>query len=141
MSELVVDASVAIKWFLPEIHGDAALRLLEGEYALRVPDLIFSEFGNVLWKRFRKGQISRKEAIVTTEALLALPLQVESSQSLIPAALEIACSAHRTVYDSLYLAVAIAYQCRVVTADSKLHNALKKGALSAHLLWVEDIPR
>jgi len=138
---LVVDASVAIKWFLPEIHGEAALRLLEGQYALRVPDLIFSEFGNVLWKRFRKGQISRKEAIVTTEALLALPLQVESSQSLIPAALEIACSAHRTVYDSLYLAVAIAHQCRVVTADSKLHNALKKGALSAHLLWVEDIPR
>lgn len=141
MSDLVVDASVAIKWFLPEIHGEAALRLLEGQYALRAPDLIFSEFGNVLWKRFRKGQISRKEAIVTTEALLALPLQVESSQSLIPAALEIACSAHRTVYDSLYLAVAIAYQCRVVTADSKLHNALKKGALSAYLLWVEDIPR
>ncbi len=141
MIDLVVDASVAIKWFLPEIHGEAALRLLEGQYALRVPDLIFSEFGNVLWKRFRKGQISRKEAIVTTEALLALPLQVESSHSLIPAALEIACSAHRTVYDSLYLAVAIAHQCRVVTADSKLHNALKKGALSAHLLWVEDIPR
>lgn len=141
MSDLVVDASVAIKWFLPEIHGEAALRLLEGQYALRVPDLIFSEFGNVLWKRFREGQISREEAIVTTEALLALPLQVESSQSLIPAALEIACSAHRTVYDSLYLAVAIAHQCRVVTADSKLHNALKKGALSAHLLWVEDIPR
>lgn len=141
MSDLVVDASVAIKWFLPEIHGEAALRLLEGQYTLRAPDLIFSEFGNVLWKRFRKGQISRKEAIVTTEALLALPLQVESSQSLIPAALEIACSAHRTVYDSLYLAVAIAHQCRVVTADSKLHNALKRGALSAHLLWVEDIPR
>ena len=141
MSDWVVDASVAIKWFLPEIHGEAALRLLEGQYTLRAPDLIFSEFGNVLWKRFRKGQISRKEAIVTTEALLALSLQVESSQSLIPAALEIACSAHRTVYDSLYLAVAIAHQCRVVTADSKLHNALKKGALSAHLLWVEDIPR
>jgi predicted nucleic acid-binding protein len=141
MSDLVVDASVAIKWFLPEIHGEAALRLLEGEYALRVPDLIFAEFGNVLWKRFRKGQISRKEAIVTIEALLALPLQVESSQSLLPAALEIACSTHRTVYDSLYLAVAIAHQCRVVTADSKLHNAFRKGALSAHLLWVEDIPR
>lgn len=141
MSDLVVDASVAVKWFLPEIHGEAALRLLEGQYTLRAPDLIFSEFGNVLWKRFRKGQISRKEAIVTTEALLALPLQVESSQSLIPAALEIACSAHRTVYDSLYLAVAIAHQCRVVTADSKLHNALKRGALSPHLLWVEDIPR
>ena len=33
MSIFVVDASVAIKWFFPEIHGDAALRLLFGEMA------------------------------------------------------------------------------------------------------------
>jgi predicted nucleic acid-binding protein len=76
MSDLVVDASVAIKWFLPEIHGGAALRLLEGEYALRAPDLIFLEFGNVLWKRFQKNQISPKEASATIEALLSVPLQV-----------------------------------------------------------------
>ena len=48
MSLFVVDASVAIKWFFPEIHGDAALRLLEGEHRLHAPDLIYSEFGNVL---------------------------------------------------------------------------------------------
>jgi hypothetical protein len=40
----VVDASVAINWFLPDIHSDAALRLLVGQHTLHVPDLIFSEF-------------------------------------------------------------------------------------------------
>ena len=62
--------------------------------------------------------------------------QVQSTQSLIPLALEIACGTHRTVYDSLYLATATVHQSLVVTADSKLFNALKKGPFSAHLLWV-----
>jgi hypothetical protein len=68
VSLFVVDASVAIKWFLPEIHSDAALRLLAGEHTLHAPDLIFSEFGNVLWKRFRKREISRAEVSATIEA-------------------------------------------------------------------------
>ena len=141
MSDLVVDASVAVKWFFPEVYAEAALRLLEGRYTLRAPDLIFSEFGNALWKRVLKDEISKEEAAAAIEALLGLPLYVESSRSLIPVALEIACGARRTVYDSLYLAAAIARQCPFVTADSKLHNALKKSPISPHLLWVEEIPR
>ena len=141
MSLFVVDASIAIKWFFPEIHGDAALRLLEREHRLHAPDLTYSDFGNVLWKRFRKNQISIKEASATIEALLAVPFQVQPTQSLIPLALEIACATHRTVYDSLYVAAATVHQALFVTADSRLYNALKQGPFSAHLLWVEDIPR
>ncbi len=140
MSLFVVDASVAIKWFLPEIHSDAALRLLAGEHTLHAPDLIFSEFGNVLWKRFRRGEISKKEAGAIIEALLALPLRVQSSQSLISLALEIACGVNRTVYDSLYLAAAMTYQFPLVTADAKLYRSVSKGRFSAHLVWVEDLP-
>jgi predicted nucleic acid-binding protein len=141
VSLFVVDASVAIKWFLPEIHSDAALRLLAHEHTLHAPDLIFSEFGNVLWKRVRKNQISRNEANATLEGLLTLHLQVQPSQLLIPVALEIACGENRTVYDSLYLAAAIALQSPLVTADAKFYRALSKGPFSAHLLWVEDIPQ
>ena len=140
MSLFVLDASVAVKWFLPEIHSDAALRLLAGGHTLHAPDLIFSEFGNVLWKRFRKREISKKEAGATLEALLSLPLRVQSSQSLLPLALEIAYGEKRTVYDSLYLAAATVCQFPLVTADAKFYRALRNGPLSAHLLWVEDIP-
>jgi predicted nucleic acid-binding protein len=140
VSRFVVDASVAIKWFLPEVHSDAALRLIAQQHTLHAPDLIFSEFGNVLWKRVRKNEISRNEANATLEALLALHLQVQPSQSLIPLALEIACGASRAVYDSLYLAAAIALQFPLVTADAKFYRALSKGPFSPHLLWVEDIP-
>ena len=47
----VVDASVAIKWFVPEIHSDAALRLRGEAYELIAPDLLILEIGNILWKR------------------------------------------------------------------------------------------
>ena len=140
MSLFVVDASVAIKWFLPEVHSDAALRLLAGPYTLYAPDLLFSEFGNVLWKRFRRNEVTKNEASAAVDALLSLPLQVQASQSLLPLALEIACGENRTVYDSLYLAAALVLQCPCVTADGKFYRSLTKGRFSAHLLWVEDIP-
>jgi predicted nucleic acid-binding protein len=137
----VVDASVAIKWFLPEIHSDAALRLLAEQHTLHAPDLIFSEFGNVLWKRVRKNEICKNEANAILEGLLTLHLQAQPSQLLIPLALEIACGENRTVYDSLYLAAAISLESWLVTPDAKFYRVLSKGPFSAHLLWVEDIPQ
>jgi predicted nucleic acid-binding protein len=140
VSLFVVDASVSIKWFFPEVHAGAALRLLAEEHTLHAPDLIFSEFGNVLWKRVRKNEIAKKEADATLEGLLSLRLQVHPSQHLIPLALEIACGEKRSVYDSLYLAAAITLQFPLVTADAKFYRALNKGPFSTHVLWVEDIP-
>jgi predicted nucleic acid-binding protein len=141
VSLFVVDASVAIKWFLPENHSEAALRLLTRPHTLHAPDLIFSEFGNVLWKRVRRNEISKEEANAVLEGLLTLNLQVQPSQALIPLALEIACRENRTVYDSLYLAAAISLESWLVTADAKFYRVLSKGPFSAHLLWVEDIPQ
>ena len=54
------------------------------------------------------------------------------------AALEIAVRTGRTVYDSLYVALAVQLDGRLVTADEKLYNALKDGPLGARILWVED---
>ena len=43
MSVLVVDASVVVKWFVPEIHSDAARRLLVLPHEYIAPDLLFAE--------------------------------------------------------------------------------------------------
>ena len=60
---LVVDASVVIKWHVAEIHADAALRLLEDDApALHVPDLMFPEVGNILWKKIRRGDLAEEQA-------------------------------------------------------------------------------
>ncbi|HWP57661.1 MAG TPA: type II toxin-antitoxin system VapC family toxin [Candidatus Acidoferrales bacterium] len=140
MSVFVVDASVAVKWFFPEIHSDAALRLLLPRHTLHAPDLIFSEFGNVLWKRFRKNEISENEANAALEGLLTVNLLVQPSRLLIPLALDIACAENRTVHDSLYLASALALEFPLVTADAGFYRAVSRGPFSAYLLWVEDVP-
>jgi len=62
-ADLVVDASVIIKWHLVEIHGHAARRLLGDDApVLHVPDLMFPEVGNVLWKKTRRGELTKEEA-------------------------------------------------------------------------------
>ncbi len=139
MSRYVVDASVAIKWFLPEVHSEAANRLLSGSHTLLVPDLLFSEVGTILWKRIRKEELAEEEAAAILRTLGALRLEVSPTWTLTTPALEIACRTQRTVYDSLYLALAFREQSRMVTADEKFFNALKSSPLTSYLCWVEDI--
>jgi len=39
-TKFVVDASVAMKWFIPEVHSAAAERLLHSRFDVSAPDLI-----------------------------------------------------------------------------------------------------
>ena len=138
MKRAVVDASVALKWFVPEIHSAAAVRLLETEIVLCAPDLIGPEFGNILWKKVRRGEITRGEATEILSAFSALPLEIHSSAALLDAAFELAVELDRSVYDSLYLALAVAQECALVTADAKLHSAVTNSPLAGHIQWVEE---
>jgi len=136
---MVVDASVVIKWHVTEVHSDAALRLLRDDApALHVPDLVFPEVGNILWKKVRRGDLTEEQAHGIGHLVAVAPLAVHPSAPLLEAALEIAVRTGRTVYDSLYVALAVQLNCRLVTADEKLHNALKDGPLGARIVWVED---
>lgn len=136
---LVVDANVVIKWFVAENHTDAALRLLRDDApVLHVPELLFPEVGNILWKKVRRGDLTADEARTIGRLVAQAPLEVHPSVPLGEAALEIALSTGRTVYDSQYVALAIQMDSRLVTADEKLYNALKRGPLGDHVLWIED---
>lgn len=139
MSRFVVDTSVAVKWFVSEPHSQEARMMLVGDHELLVPDLLFPEFGNVLWKRVRNGEMTEGEASAVLDALLQIPLRVHSSGDLVIPALEIANRTQCTVYDSLYLALALRDKALLVTADSHFLNSLRPTPLAAHLIWVEDL--
>ena len=138
MKKVVVDASVAVKWFVPEIHSAAAARVLDPEIALYAPDLIGPEFGNILWKKVRRDEIERTEADEIMNAFAKLPFEIRSSSLLLSAAFELAVTLNRTVYDSLYLALAVAEECVLVTADAKFHATIVMTPLAAHVQWVEE---
>ena len=139
MSSFVVDASVVVKWYVPEAHGDAALRLLDRDDVLCVPDLLFAEFGNILWKKVRGGELPTAEVGAIVEALHVVPFDVHPSSALLAAALALALDNDRTVYDCIYLALAVALDCQLVTADMRLVRALEGTPLSQHAVLVEHL--
>lgn len=136
MTQYVVDANVVAKWFVPERLSAEALRLLDGAHELATPDLMWPEVGNVLWKKARAGELTRRQAGQIIEALEKCPLTVFPSRVLLDSALEIALHTERSVYDSLYVALAVALECRLATADERLANALAGGPLARHVVWV-----
>jgi len=141
VSRFVVDASVAIKWYLPEPHDDCAARLRCEGTGLDAPDLLYAEIGNALWKRVRRGELTSAAAGRIVEAVSRLPIEVYPSRMLSGAALQIAGSTGLTVYDCLYLATALLTDSRLITADRRFfETAGRKAPLKHRVLWVEDIP-
>ncbi len=138
-SAYVVDASVAVKWFVPEIHSGHALRLLRKRFVLQAPELIQAEFGNTLWKKCRAGELDGTAAGEILDNFKRSPLVVQPHGAFMKLAWEIALKHRQTFYDSLYLAVAMAEKARMVTADRKFFNALAGTASERHLLWIEKV--
>lgn len=137
MKKVVVDASVAVKWFIPEVHSAGAARLLDSDVVLSAPDLIGPEFGNTLWKKVRRAEVTHVEAGEILSAFAGIPLDIYPSAALLPAAFEIAVTLDQSVYDSLYLALAVAANCELVTADAKFHSAILESPLGSHICWVD----
>ena len=136
MSLYVVDANVVAKWFVPEPLSDEAVRLLDDEHELASPDLLWPEVGNVVWKKSRAGQITPQEASRIIAALDTCPLTAFPSRLVLGGALEIAIGTGRSVYDSVYLALAVALKCPLATADERLANALGGSPLARHVAWI-----
>ena len=139
MTQLVVDASVAIKWVVPEIHSEAAVRLLGRDQEMLAPDLLWSECGNTLWKKWRRQELSTAEVGALLQTLRRFPLRIFPSESLYASAWEIAQRFDRSFYDSLYVALSAGGSCPLVTADLRLYNALQGKSAEFELIWVEDL--
>jgi predicted nucleic acid-binding protein len=134
----VIDASVSAKWYFPEAGNEAADLLLAermtGERELLAPDLIVPEFVTVLWKRVRRQECSRAAA----EAILTLwevdrPSLVASSH-LATRAFQLATTLDQSVYDCLYLALALGIEAPLVTADLQLARAARSAAAQVELI-------
>ena len=140
MSTYVVDTSVAVKWFLPEVHSEAALRLHAPTHQLHLPAFSIVEFGNVLCKKVRRNEVTITESESIFALLHRLPLTIHPDEEFLSLAFDLAHLTQRSLYDCLYLALAIGLTGEMVTADRKFFNALKDGEFGPHLCWVESIP-
>jgi len=140
MNPFVVDASVGVKWFLPETGSADAVRLQSPNHELHVPSFFDLELANIIWKGVRAGRLTRSEADLILSQLTTLTITRHPIEPLIVSAFEIAAAAVRTVYDSLYVALAVHLNGIVVTADDRLVNALSSTPRTSHVMRLADVP-
>ena len=131
MTTCVVDACVAAKWLLPaagEALLDQANHLIERhvrrELLLLAPDLIEAEIGNILWKAVRRNRLRPADATNSLRRFTELGIQTIPTSGLLDRSLQIAIDCDRSFYDSLYVALALATETELITADERLVNAL-----------------
>lgn len=135
MRQLVLDASVAIKWAMPlarEPLTDESARLLkryiDAEIEFIVPDVFWAEIGSVLWKGTRQRRWPQNQAQSVADDMRARDFPTVPSRTLLPEALRIAFAYDRSTYDCLYIALAVESKTEFITADERLANAV-----AAHL--------
>jgi predicted nucleic acid-binding protein len=126
-SLVVVDCSVAAKWILPEPGRASALQLLtqyeSGEVSLIAPDLLLAEFASLLAKRHRRKELSAEQAIRAFQLMEQCAPRLVDMRSRISQALELSLRHALSLWDCIYLTVAIEHDCPLLTADLRLFRA------------------
>ena len=140
MKRAVIDASVLIKLFFEEDHSDRAEQCVRAAGELHAPDLIWAEAGNVIWKRYRRGDLSEEDAAAIAMQMMGLPIRIHPAVDLVLDALSFAMRFDRTVYDSLYVALAVMTNSTMISGDRRLVNALSGTPLEQRAIWIGDSP-
>jgi predicted nucleic acid-binding protein len=134
----VVDASVAVKWFVPEEHSEVADRLAEADWILLAPKLILSEVANTFWSKIGRKLMTVEDG---QEHLAALPRFFDhfvDDDDLLPSALSLASSFDHPIYDFIYLTAARRRGAVMVTADRRFVRLLQGSAYAQHVVHLTD---
>jgi|ERR1041385_4613015 predicted nucleic acid-binding protein len=139
MSLYVVDANIAIKLYVPEVHSAEAVRFYSDEHELIAPEFMLAEVTNIVWKKATLlGEISESEAQTIVAAVQELPFDYYYTAGLLNDALKVAMQTKHSVYDSLYLALAWQEGCQLMTDDRKLYQSLHSTSLATLVTLIEN---
>lgn len=139
MSRFVLDASVAVAWYLPEAFSSAARlwqrRMLGGELSFAVPSLHYWEVGNVLRTYVRRAELDAATAEEIFRLHLEAPLRPAEPErdNILRRALQY----QATTYDAVYIELALSLDAPLVTAERSTTSWVTK--LGRHARSVESI--
>jgi predicted nucleic acid-binding protein len=120
---IVVDASVAVKWFLPEPGEAAAREVLAGGEKLMAPALIRVEVAAGITRKARLGEIENRDAARAVnlwfQALVDGVVTLVAGDTDLKEAAKLALLLRHPLQDCLYLALAIRLAAPLITADQQ----------------------
>ena len=124
---VVVDPSVALKWFVEEPLRPQARLLLADKHELIAPDILIAGVAELAWRKVTRGEISAEQAepIVRNIALPAFISAFVDSARLRSRAFAIALQCSRPVHECFYAACAEAAKAPLVSADEEFLQALE----------------
>jgi predicted nucleic acid-binding protein len=126
VNTLVIDASIAVKWVVEE-HGTPEALALRQKAKLIAPELLVAECANILWKKVKREELLKQEALLAARLLQGAEIELLPTRSLFEAATRMSIEIDHPAYDCLYLALAIEKECPFVTADERFLRKLHQG--------------
>jgi len=135
----IVDASVAVKWYVNEELREKALELrkdfVSGKVDLGAPSLILYEVGNAIRHHPGATEAECTNAVIQLKNLgIAIHDLNEATTS---TASRLAFKEKVTFYDAAYLSLAETLNAKLVTADNELYEQLSNESRSLSLLLRE----
>ena len=127
---VVVDASMAVKWFAPEADSGLADHLIAGDRILVAPDIMPVEAANAWWKKVRRGEMEKADLGHALANLLAMGLEWIPVLSLVERAATMAAETGHTVYDCTYLVACAERGALIATADERMRGAAERMRLA-----------
>jgi predicted nucleic acid-binding protein len=123
---LVLDASVPVKWFVPEEGSDQAAVLLNGAKKLFAPSLIRVEVAAALTRKVRIGEVPasiiRPHCAAWPRMLDERIIELSPDEQDYPKAFELAFELKHPFQDCLYLSLALRLDAPLVTADRRFYE-------------------
>jgi len=129
-ADIVLDASVAAKFFFDEDGSDRAEALLTSGVVVAAPDLLFLEMSSIAATRVRRGLTPGHIARDAVNAVIDIVDEVALAQDLRARAFIFACDDGFSAYDGSYLALAERLGVPVVTADDRLIERAKTAGVA-----------
>jgi predicted nucleic acid-binding protein len=123
----VLDCSVAAKWVLPEPDRAPAVELFDqyasGEVLLIAPDTLLAEFASLVAKHHRRKRISAQQAREAFSLMVKCAPRLFDTRPRLFRALELSLQYQLSLWDCVYLALALEQDCPLLTADRRLFRA------------------
>jgi len=119
---IIVDASIAAKLLANEVDSGAATRLFAEDRPLLAPDFMPIEVASAWWKKIRRGEMRLTQAEQALADLVSSRIELRPSIVLLHGALQLATNIGHSVYDCLYLALAVEHRAVLASADRRLRQ-------------------